>query len=83
MYDNHNHHGSDAFGLALLVAMASLEIGRQLGPDTPTVVEVARFSERAFRMYFGAGGEGPFTTEQRDLINAVAIALLKKYAVVK
>lgn len=38
MYDNHNHHGSDAFGLALLVGAIAFAFGAR---TARTVVQVA------------------------------------------
>lgn len=66
-----------------MTVIACMAIGRQLENRKPTVVEVSRYAERAFRVYLGAAGsEGPFNDEQRDLINEVALALLKHFDVV-
>lgn len=69
---------NDVQNITIIAVMA---VERQIGATRkPTVIEVARYSERAFRIYLGTGvTENALTDEHRTLINEVALALLKHF----
>jgi len=75
-------HLEDADDIQNVAVIATMAIKRQLGSRKPTVVEVARYTERAFRTYLGGGSEGPFNEDQKGLINDAAIKLLVAFDVV-